>query len=485
MNQQLAGPRQSGIEEQASLLIETLNTAVVNGRIYWSDHPRVQESIDELQAKLESLTAEIGKPILTITLVEDFLVFQRRPLLSASLSASRLIKVIRELGSGGLSLDREASKANLRALVDVLLKDHKGSEDYAAVNKGLAQVGSTAITFLPPYTEDGARCEAGQTFQDSNFEGLSSGDQQAAGRLYLPVQMYQSVMDLLQNVTVNICQGGKIRFEDVNTQAEMVLRKLADEETTVMNLARHKAYDAFSFGHSVRVATLALNLGRALTGDEDLLIRIGTAALLHDVGKTQVPFDVLHCCGCLTPKQRGQMDMHPELGAKILLDHHDCDSIGVAAAFGHHVGHGQRGYPKTSHDHLISTITEIVKICDVYEALTAVRPYKNAMPPIQAYRVMMSMGDHFDPRLLRKFIEVNGVYPAGQLVELSDGQQARIIRQSSKLTLPVVRPLVDAEGNVLRDEDQELLFLAKLSRIAMPTITKVLEDESLVGSAVI
>jgi hypothetical protein len=69
----------------------------------------------------------------------------------------------------------------------------------------------------------------------------------------------------------------------------------------------------------------------------------------------------------------------------------------------------------------VSMSTRIVKICDLFEALTAVRPYKDRMSPARAYRVMMSMHKHFDPLLLRRFIEVHGIYPSGSRVRLSTG----------------------------------------------------------------
>src|SRR5262249_17314636 len=144
----------------------------------------------------------------------------------------------------------------------------------------------------------------------------------------------------------------------------------------------------------IRVCLMALNYARAFTNDQEFLLRVGSAALLHDVGKARVPFEVLHCKGRLSAEHRREMERHPELGAEILLDSKGVDPMAVTAAFGHHKTTSYGGYPKTLHQAQLSTVTKIVKVCDVFESLTAVRPYKPAMSPVRAYRIMMSMQGH-------------------------------------------------------------------------------------------
>jgi HD-GYP domain-containing protein (c-di-GMP phosphodiesterase class II) len=277
----------------------------------------------------------------------------------------------------------------------------------------------------------------------------------------VPVRFFQSCIDLLQNITVSVCHGGRIQFDPVQTHAEIVLRRLEDAQGPMMNLARQEQYDAFTFGHSVRVAVLCMNFARALTDDRGLLIRIGTAALLHDVGKSLIPFEILHSTSSLSEEERMQMNRHPQLGAELLLDHTEADPLSIATAFGHHRSDGGRGYPITAHPHDVLFTTDVIKICDVYEALTAARPYKNPMTPTRAYRVMMSMQSQFDVGLLRQFIEVNGIYPSGQLVELSTGEKARVVEQTADLLMPMVRIVTDVDGNELDEVDHSLMNLSE------------------------
>ena len=97
-------------------------------------------------------------------------------------------------------------------------------------------------------------------------------------------------------------------------------------------------------------------------------------------------------------------------------------TLSVAVAFSHHQNVDGEGYPASIRGAKQSTATMIVKLSDVYEALTAVRPYKPRMSPTRAYRIMMSMKGHFEPSLLRRFVSLNGIYPDGSRVRLSSGE---------------------------------------------------------------
>jgi hypothetical protein len=124
-------------------------------------------------------------------------------------------------------------------------------------------------------------------------------------------------------------------------------------------------------------------------------------------------------------------------------------------------------------------VTRIVKICDVYEALTAVRPYKRPITPTRAYRIMLGMGKHFDQHLLRKFIEVNGIFPNGQLVEMNTGELARVQQQSPKLLRPSVELITDPDGNRLDDDDRRIIELADAGTTCSLSIERALDEELL------
>lgn len=439
--------RQVDPADLATQLVEELVAALINARIFEVKHPRTRSSIAAVQRLLHELGELTREEVVRLGCVDDLIVFKKRPLLGASLAASRLIDLLRQWDAGGVELKPMVAATELEELLTAVVARPQPGVGHAEINALLQSRQCTGAGLLPPYT-------------DPNL--ARRGGTQSGNRIHVAVRFYQAVVDLLQNITITVCRGGRIDFAPVQAHAEEVLHRLESDEVPLLGLARHEQYDAFTFGHSVRVAVLSLHFARALTDDRDLLIRIGTAALLHDVGKSLIPYDVLHSHKPLTAAEREEMNKHTTIGAELLLDHKEADPLAISSAFGHHRSPDGTGYPRTVHDYRMSAVTNLVKICDIYEALTAARPYKQPMSPIRAYRVMLAMGHKLDQRMLRRFIEINGVYPVGQLVALSTGEIAVVRQQGRHMMEPVVALLVDSEGNRLAAEDQQLIDLSDI-----------------------
>lgn len=441
---QLENPPPIDATTQATLLIDEFVAALVNSRIYEVSHPRVQGSLQSLRKHLVALAEAIPAEEVHLAATDGLIVFQERPLLGASIGASRLLQTLQLWGAGGIVRGRDATNDELQELLTSLVARPRPGACYADLNQQLEERQCRHARLLPPFRE-------GKAYAGASGQSIHVG-----------MRFYQAVFDLLQNITVSVCRGGRIDFGPVQSQAEEVLKQLEAKNEPLLGLARQDQYDAFTFGHSLRVAVLSMNFAKALTDDRELLIRIGTAALLHDVGKSLIPFEILHSPRSLSAEERREMNRHAELGAECLLGHYDSDPLAIVAAFGHHRGPDGSGYPGTAHRHHSEMVTNIVKICDVFEALTAARPYKQPMSPIRAYRVMIAMGNKLDQALLKKFIKVNGIYPVGQLVTLSTGEVAVVRDQTADPRAPIVTIVESAAGQDLVDEEQEILDLSDI-----------------------
>lgn len=448
--------------ELATQLIGEFVAALINVRIYQPEHPRVTGSLAAVRRLVGRIAAVAGGGPVRIGLADHLLIYDKRPLLSASLAAVRFVAMLQRWSAGGIEVDAEVTDTELHEFFELATGTPEPGADPVCFNGLLEQRNCRSARLLPPWS--------------ANVDAAGRPD--SGRRLHIAVRSYQNVVDLLQDVTVSVCRGGHIQFEPVRSTAEQVLVRLEADEGPLLSLARHDQYDAFTFGHSVRVAVLALTFARSLTGDRELLIKIGTAALLHDVGKALIPFEILHQQRRLLPEEFREMSRHPQLGAELLLDHHDSDPLAVAAAFGHHQTEDGRGYPRTLHRQPFSMVTEIIKICDVYEALTAARPYKRPMSPVRAYRVMLSMVNKFDLPLLRHFIRTNGIFPVGQAVELGTGEVAVVRRQGDDLMTPIVELLTDPHGERLPEEGQAILDLGDIGCSAARTVLGEVEPEA-------
>ena len=427
--------------------VDQLIVAVTNSRIYWRQHPRVMAAVQALVASLQNQFSELGVETVDLGAADGFLFFQKRPLLGASLSAPRLLEPLSRVGSGGLRFHRAANDEDFLALVEFLGRKSFPHESADEANADLREQGCRNIELLPPYwTEKSEETAMGLGPELSRTPELEehTGTPEF---MDIPRRLYQDVVDRLQALTVRASVGSQLDMTGAQGCVEELLACLREDADVLLRISRYEQYDAFTFGHSIRVCLVALNFGRALTDDEELLNRIGLAALLHDIGKAWVPFEVLHARGRLTDEERLEMNKHSTYGAEILLELANSDPLSVATAFGHHRTIDQGGYPQTIHKTRQSTATRIIKICDVYEALTAVRPYKPRMSPVRAYRIMMGMENHFAPDLLRRFMTVNGIYPIGSRLKLSNGATARVRDQTALMEYPVV--LLEEEGELL------------------------------------
>ncbi len=432
--------------------VDQLVVAAVNSRIYWPGHPRVRGSIENLLALMDDYCVSRETGVLRLGVVEGYLIHDRRPLLNASLSGPRIVEPVERLRSGGIEFHLGMEEEELAAFLKALVARPGTFTDWREANRALEQESCRRIRFLPEYRtghEGGA-----DSAEEPEGEAMES-----VKEIRLPVRTYQAAVTHLQDVSVRICRGDQFALDESRTEVEEILTRLDEDPVAMLNLARYNHYDAFTFGHSVRVSFLALNFARHLTADTEIRESVGLSAMLHDVGKARVPFEILHSKGRLNPEERREMERHTTHGAEILLEVEKSDFGAVATAFGHHRTIDGAGYPGVVVDFPVSAVTRIVKICDVFEALTAVRPYKAAMTPSKAYRIMLTMEGHFDFPLLRRFVEITGIYPIGTTVILESGERALVRRQTSDLRLPEVEIRTTPDGDLLDPEDRRILDL--------------------------
>jgi HD-GYP domain-containing protein (c-di-GMP phosphodiesterase class II) len=446
----------------AAGFVDEIVVAMVNARIYARGHPRLEAAVDAMHAGLNDLLAEHPGPRVQIGAHDGFVFFEAKPLLGASMAAGRLIGTLGRLGAGGLAFEASTTREEMQAFVEWTARQSKGVTTHEEANLGLDREACWSVRFLPPYREaaGGRGSWTDRVEREIDPVDLSGvGSLEAEIDLDLPTGLYQDVVSALQDAMVQTCTGRDLDTAPALGYVERVLGMLHEDSPGLMRMARYEKYDEFTFGHSIRVCFLALNFARQLTSDQRLLERIGLAALLHDIGKAWVPFEVLHSTGRLDDAQRREMNMHPVHGGQILLESNDPDPLSVAVAFSHHQNLDGTGYPHAIRGGRASAATMIVKIADVYEALTAVRPYKPRMAPTRAYRIMMDMQGYFEPSLLRRFVECNGIYPVGSRVRLTSGEVARVHQLTDQPLAPIVRTETASGGEDLRTGDAETLDL--------------------------
>ena len=195
-----------------------------------------------------------------------------------------------------------------------------------------------------------------------------------------------------------------IRVRDtLYLEAGTILKALFQLLTKLVELR-----DPYTRGHSQRVTELSLALAEqnASQFPEDKLTVLRYAALLHDIGKIAINDFVLSKATLLTEVERAMIQQHTVMGHK-LISPLDLDPLIAAVILHHHENYDGTGYPSGLKGEQIPLAARIVKVADVYDALTSNRPYRIAYTPEQAIKVMSDNQHEFDPLLfdiLRKMM---------------------------------------------------------------------------------
>lgn len=208
----------------------------------------------------------------------------------------------------------------------------------------------------------------------------------------------------------------------------------------ILRILRLKNRDEYTYIHSVAVSALMMNFARALGLDEAQLPDIGIAGLLHDVGKIVIPSAILDKSGPLTAAEFAVMKTHPEGGCGILRAGSGIPAEALDVCLHHHERMDGKGYPFGHSGEALSLAARMGAICDVYDALTSDRAYKDAWTPQHALGEMARWKGHFDPALLATFMQSLGIFPVGALVRVRDNALGVVAAENpEEPDCPVVR----------------------------------------------
>jgi putative nucleotidyltransferase with HDIG domain len=228
-------------------------------------------------------------------------------------------------------------------------------------------------------------------------------------------------------------------------------RLVTQDRTSLMALTALKKYDNYTFTHMVNVAALAMAQARSLNIDGPLLREFGFAALMHDIGKVNTPLEVLNKPGKLTNDEFVVMKRHVVDGAHILRRTPEMPALAPIVAFEHHLKQDLSGYPEKIGSRKLNLCTMIVSIADVFDALRSNRPYREGMATVRIRSIMGEQGNPaFNQALLKRFVNLMGLFPVGNLVRLSKGELAVVTAEHpSDPFRPQVKIIVDRSGETL------------------------------------
>ncbi len=263
-------------------------------------------------------------------------------------------------------------------------------------------------------------------------------------------QIQHEAHSLLKQAYHDIRYGNVLKIKEFADSVKEIIDSVTRNRDALLLLSNIKNKDEYTYEHSVNVSILAAGISKALQMEKDEIFEYTLGAILHDIGKSKIPDEILKKDGTLTQKEYAILKKHVEFGIDILSEHKEATTATLSVIAEHHERLNGTGYPKKLSGSQISLGGKLGAILDVYDALTSERIYHTPVNPVQALKEIYTQRNIlFEEELIQQFIKFLGIYPPGSLVKLKSGFLAIVIEAGRENILkPVVRLIYDLKKNV-------------------------------------
>ena len=403
-----------------------LAAALRGTELYAPNHPLVQRGIDALStAAIEGLQSA---PSIVVAFIGDEIVVDANRLPKGSATMVGFARDLREREIEKITFTRGVTKEEVRGLVSVL-SDRKSP---VPLIDRLSARGVRHVTLGRVVIEEVSDEQAGI----------------AAAR-----KVYSTAVETAETLWQAAKAGDKPDPGAARKIIDGLARLVTQDRTSLMALTALKKYDNYTFTHMVNVAALAMAQARALNIEGPLLREFGFAALMHDIGKVNTPLEVLNKPDKLTKEEFELMKRHVVDGAHILRRTPEMPALAPIVAFEHHLKQDLSGYPEKIGSRKLNLCTMIVSIADVFDALRSTRVYRKGLA---TDRIRSIMGEQDNPAfnqpLLKRFVNLMGLFPVGNLVRLNTDELAIVTAEHPTDPFrPQIKLITDNKGSMLEE----------------------------------
>ncbi len=374
-------------------LVRRLSAAIRAGELYAPTHPLVQRSIDSLvavttrnlQNQQNAVIGFLGNDIV----VNDL----RLGRFSAQLVG--LVRDMHEREIEKISLMQGTSRDDLRHFVE-LMSDRRSPVPFSErlLARGVQRITIGRIS-------------------------IDSDDLQHTG-IAMAKKVYNAAVETAENIWEQAKAGDQPDPSEARKIIESLAKVVTQDRTSLMALTALKKYDNYTFTHMVNVSVLAMSQARSLNLEGSILREFGFAALMHDIGKVNTPLEVLNKPGKLDKDEFEIIKRHVIDGAHILRKTPEMPALAPIVAFEHHLKQDLSGYPENLGHRNLNLCTMVVSIADVFDALRSNRAYRQGLATDRIRTIMGEQGNpQFNQKLLKRFVNLMGLYPVGSLVRLN------------------------------------------------------------------
>ena len=255
-------------------------------------------------------------------------------------------------------------------------------------------------------------------------------------------------VSISESVRARVAEGVTYLYSNTNSEqladttkniTNELMKAIEENDAIAVDISALKVSDEYTFKHSVDVATMSMIVAKKLGMSHEEIYDIGISGLLHDIGKSKIPNELLNKPGALTEEEFEIMKQHSVFGYRILQEKKDIKDSIKLAVLQHHEKINGNGYPMGVETDKICSFAKIISVVDIYDALVTERPYKHGFSPRDAVEMLMAMTAELDIVSLRGFMGSVILYPVGTTIELSNGERARVVENYEEA---ILRPKV-------------------------------------------
>lgn len=411
-------------------IINQLAVIIRTAQIHDVGNVAVVSAIDRFVASINSLLMEYN--VLTLELLGEFFYFNEtrvRYAMEYLLNFDFLSREFKRRGLGSITFSGRILAEDIKAFLRAFIASPYSQSPYESLLEGISNIDSISIGPLKKIIEEG----------DFDIRSVVK-------------KTYFNAVSFTKGVITKIKSGEKVSIKKAKRVVESMVDMILQEEELLLGMTAIKDYDEYTYHHSVNVSILSVALGQRLGLSRKALTELGLVALFHDIGKIEVPPEILNKPTNFNDDEWRVIQKHPLWGVRAVLKLKGLDNTSIRTAivaFEHHLNYDLSGYPKITRPLNLDFYSRIVSLADQYDAMTSSRVYSRIpMAPDKALSVMMERaGTQLDPLLFKFFINMIGVYPIGTLV-LLDTKELGLVYGANPVfqDRPRVLIIIDSNG---------------------------------------
>ena len=413
-------------------LISTLSVLIKTAQIHNVNNIAVTSIIEKLLSILNPL---ITSGAVKVELVGEFFHINEsrvRYTTENVFNFDFLIKEFRKNNLGTIVFNETLQDRDIKCLINAITTSGLAEDPFELIDEKIQDITNIDIEYLKKIKED-----------------ISDLDKKK-----LTKKTYFSTVALTRGILSKAKAGEPINLKKIKRTVRTVIDQLIEDDSMLMGMTTIKDYDEYTHYHSVNVCILSTSLGHKLGLDKKTLSELGMAALLHDIGKVDIPLEVLNKPSEFTEDEWTIMRKHSEKGALLLLKTKGIDDSSMnqtIPAFEHHLQYNLSGYPKIRSSFTLDFFSRVITIADQYDAMTSARVYsRKPLSPEKALSVLTERsGTQVDPHILKVFINMVGIYPIGSLVVLNTNEMGLVFENNNNpdfMDRPRILLISDSSG---------------------------------------